>query len=56
MKRSRYSTEKKIWVLREAWGSAQTIEDVCRPHLISDQTPDSKNIWQTNPELIMPLP
>ena len=38
MKGKRYTTEQKIRILREAESSSRTILDVCRDHLISEQT------------------
>ena len=35
MKGIRYSTEQKIRILREAEGSGEKIQDVCRDHQIS---------------------
>ena len=38
MKRKRYTTEKKIRILREAEKSDKTIQDVCRERGVSEQT------------------
>ena len=38
MKRKRYTTEKKIRILREAERTDKTIQDVCRERGVSEQT------------------
>ena len=38
MKRKRYTTEKKIRILREAERTDKTIQDVCRECGVSEQT------------------
>jgi putative transposase len=38
MKGKRYTTEKKIFILREAESSDKAIQDVCRERQISEQT------------------
>ena len=38
MKRSRFSEEKIVSILREAQGTGMKVKDVCARHNISDQT------------------